>query len=140
MTEPLLSADIDKLFASGARVRARVEVPSGAPVTILFGASGSGKTTVLRVVAGLERLTAGRVVFRNTVWTDKQTLAQGIADMHVNRWVLMGMINVFLLVCGFFIPPAAIILTSAAEAAAWRDAITVPTRYAPSSYARQRKV
>jgi tripartite ATP-independent transporter DctM subunit len=40
----------------------------------------------------------------------KQTLAHAIADMHVNRWVLMGMINVFLLVCGFFIPPAAIIL------------------------------
>ena len=39
-----------------------------------------------------------------------QTLAQAIADMHVNRWVLMGMINLFLLVCGFFIPPAAIIL------------------------------
>jgi len=39
-----------------------------------------------------------------------QTLAQAIADMHANRWVLMGMINVFLLVCGFFIPPAAIIL------------------------------
>ena len=39
-----------------------------------------------------------------------QTLAQAIAEMHVNRWVLMGLINVFLLVCGFFIPPAAIIL------------------------------
>jgi C4-dicarboxylate transporter, DctM subunit len=39
-----------------------------------------------------------------------QTLAQAIADMHVNKWVLMLMINVFLLVCGFFIPPAAIIL------------------------------
>ncbi|HXZ49091.1 MAG TPA: TRAP transporter large permease subunit, partial [Usitatibacter sp.] len=39
-----------------------------------------------------------------------QTLAQAIADMHVNRWALMGLINVFLLVCGFFIPPAAIIL------------------------------
>ncbi|HKT19013.1 MAG TPA: TRAP transporter large permease [Stellaceae bacterium] len=39
-----------------------------------------------------------------------QTLAQGIADMHANRWVLMLMINIFLLVCGFFIPPAAIIL------------------------------
>jgi len=39
-----------------------------------------------------------------------QTLAQAIADMHVNRWVLMGLINVFLIVCGFFIPPAAIIL------------------------------
>jgi tripartite ATP-independent transporter DctM subunit len=39
-----------------------------------------------------------------------QTLAQAVADMHVNRWVLMAVINVFLLVCGFFIPPAAIIL------------------------------
>ncbi len=39
-----------------------------------------------------------------------QTLAQGIADLHVNRWVLMLLINLFLLVCGFFIPPAAIIL------------------------------
>jgi len=39
-----------------------------------------------------------------------QTLAQAIADMQVNRWVLMAMINVFLLICGFFIPPAAVIL------------------------------
>lgn len=39
-----------------------------------------------------------------------QTLAQGIADLHVNRWALMFLINIFLLVCGFFIPPAAIIL------------------------------
>jgi tripartite ATP-independent transporter DctM subunit len=42
-----------------------------------------------------------------------QTLAQSIADMHANKWVLMGLINVFLLVCGFFIPPAAIILMTA---------------------------
>src|SRR5271166_6072447 len=39
-----------------------------------------------------------------------QMLAQAIADAHFNRWVLMGMINLFLLVSGFFIPPAAIIL------------------------------
>src|ERR1044072_5738604 len=39
-----------------------------------------------------------------------QTLAQAIAEMHVNKWGLMLLINVFLLVCGFFIPPAAIIL------------------------------
>src|SRR4249920_1842378 len=39
-----------------------------------------------------------------------QTLAQAITELHVNRWVLMGLINVFLIVCGFFIPPAAIIL------------------------------
>src|SRR5215212_4814554 len=42
-----------------------------------------------------------------------QTLAQAIADMHVNRWVLMLLINLFLLVAGFFIPPAAIILMTA---------------------------
>ena len=39
-----------------------------------------------------------------------QILAQAIADMELNRWVLMALINMFLLVCGFFIPPAAIIL------------------------------
>ncbi len=42
-----------------------------------------------------------------------QTLAQAIADMHANKWVLMALINLFLLVCGFFIPPAAIILMTA---------------------------
>jgi C4-dicarboxylate transporter, DctM subunit len=42
-----------------------------------------------------------------------QTLAHAIADMHVNRWALMLLINVFLLVCGFFIPPAAVILMTA---------------------------
>ena len=39
-----------------------------------------------------------------------QTLAQAIADLNVNRWVLMALINLFLLVSGCFIPPAAIIL------------------------------
>ena len=39
-----------------------------------------------------------------------QTLAQSIADLHANKWLLMLLINIFLLVCGFFIPPAAIIL------------------------------
>ncbi len=42
-----------------------------------------------------------------------QTLAQTIAELDVNRWVLMGLINVFLLVCGCFIPPAGIILMTA---------------------------
>jgi tripartite ATP-independent transporter DctM subunit len=39
-----------------------------------------------------------------------QTLATAIAELDVNRWVLMGLINLFLLVAGCFIPPAAIIL------------------------------
>jgi tripartite ATP-independent transporter DctM subunit len=42
-----------------------------------------------------------------------QTLAQAIADLNVNRWVLMGLINVFLLVAGCFVPPAGIILMTA---------------------------
>jgi len=39
-----------------------------------------------------------------------QSLAAGIAGMDIDRWVLMGLINLFLLVSGCFIPPAAIIL------------------------------
>jgi C4-dicarboxylate transporter DctM subunit len=42
-----------------------------------------------------------------------QTLAQGIADSGFNPWVLMLMINLFLLVAGCFIPPAGIILMTA---------------------------
>jgi len=39
-----------------------------------------------------------------------QTLATAIAELEVNRWVLMALINLFLLIAGCFIPPAAIIL------------------------------
>ena len=42
-----------------------------------------------------------------------QAVAQTIAALDVNVWVLMLLINIFLLVCGFFIPPAAIILMTA---------------------------
>ena len=42
-----------------------------------------------------------------------QTLAQAIADMQVNKWVLMACINVFLLVTGCFVPPAGVILMTA---------------------------
>ncbi len=39
-----------------------------------------------------------------------QSLAQGIVAMQVNRWVIMLMINILLLVAGCFLPPVAIIL------------------------------
>ncbi len=39
-----------------------------------------------------------------------QSVANIIAEMNVNRWVLMAMINMFLLVAGFFLPPVAVIL------------------------------
>ena len=42
-----------------------------------------------------------------------QTIAQAIADAGLNEWVLMGTINLFLLVAGFFLPPVAVILMTA---------------------------
>src|SRR5699024_2499654 len=42
-----------------------------------------------------------------------QTLAAGIADMEINRWLLMALINIFLLVCGMFLPPVAVIVMTA---------------------------
>ena len=42
-----------------------------------------------------------------------QSIAGYIAELQVNRWVLMGMVNLFLLVAGFFLPPVAVILMAA---------------------------
>lgn len=42
-----------------------------------------------------------------------QSVAEWIAGLEVNRWVLMAIINLFLLVAGFFLPPVAVILMSA---------------------------
>jgi tripartite ATP-independent transporter DctM subunit len=42
-----------------------------------------------------------------------QSLALWIADLEVNRWILMGCVNIFLLIAGFFLPPVAVILMTA---------------------------
>ncbi len=42
-----------------------------------------------------------------------QSVAEYIAGLDVNRWVLMFMINIFLLVAGFFLPPVAVIVMTA---------------------------
>jgi tripartite ATP-independent transporter DctM subunit len=42
-----------------------------------------------------------------------QSVAEWIAALEVNRWVLMGIVNLFLLVAGFFLPPVAVILMTA---------------------------
>ena len=41
------------------------------------------------------------------------SIAAWISDLDVNRWVLMGIVNLFLLVAGFFLPPVAVILMAA---------------------------
>jgi tripartite ATP-independent transporter DctM subunit len=42
-----------------------------------------------------------------------QSVAEWIAGLEVSRWVLLGAINVFLLVAGFFLPPVAVIVMTA---------------------------
>ena len=41
-------------------------------MTVLFGPSGAGKTTILRSLAGLERPNTGRIRFGEEVWFDAQ--------------------------------------------------------------------
>ncbi|PKP63217.1 MAG: C4-dicarboxylate ABC transporter, partial [Alphaproteobacteria bacterium HGW-Alphaproteobacteria-8] len=45
--------------------------------------------------------------------TITQSVAGWIGGLDVNRWTLMAVINVFLLVAGFFLPPVAVILMTA---------------------------
>ncbi|NQV56026.1 MAG: TRAP transporter large permease [Rhodospirillales bacterium] len=42
-----------------------------------------------------------------------QSVAESIVGLEVNKWVMMGIINLFLLVAGFFLPPVAVILMTA---------------------------
>lgn len=44
----------------------------GKGITVLFGASGSGKTSVLRCVAGLERAASGLVRIGDALWQDDE--------------------------------------------------------------------
>ena len=42
-----------------------------------------------------------------------QSIAEWIAALSLNRWALLALINVFLLIAGFFLPPVAVILMTA---------------------------
>jgi tripartite ATP-independent transporter DctM subunit len=56
---------------------------------------------------------AGVFSFMLSSLTVTQSVATMISELDVNRWVLMGVINLFLLVAGFFLPPVAVILMAA---------------------------
>jgi len=60
LNKPRLNLDLD------------IELPSTG-VTALFGQSGAGKTTILRIIAGLEPTQQGVLRFMGQVWQDKTT-------------------------------------------------------------------
>jgi molybdate transport system ATP-binding protein len=70
---PALLADFERRFPGGPTIAAALELPAdGPPVTVLFGPSGAGKTTILRCLAGLERPDRGRIAFDGEIWFDSE--------------------------------------------------------------------
>ncbi|HZR21900.1 MAG TPA: ABC transporter ATP-binding protein [Verrucomicrobiae bacterium] len=70
-----MSADLHATFRKSYPAGPRIEVEdlkTAGPgtTTVLFGASGSGKTTVLRCLAGLERPEQGIIRFGDELWLD----------------------------------------------------------------------
>jgi molybdate transport system ATP-binding protein len=66
-----LKASFSKRFGDGPEIRLRdFELAEGAGITVLFGPSGVGKTTVLRCLAGLEKPDAGTIQVDGQVWVD----------------------------------------------------------------------
>jgi molybdate transport system ATP-binding protein len=64
-----LEASFVKRFTDGLQIQVEALRTSGpGSTTVLFGASGSGKTTVLRCVAGLERPEEGEIRFGEETW------------------------------------------------------------------------
>jgi molybdate transport system ATP-binding protein len=64
-----LRARFERRFAGGPTIAPEFEAPAGA-VSVLFGPSGAGKTTVLRCLAGLERPDAGSIRLSESAWFD----------------------------------------------------------------------
>ena len=72
MTTGLEASFVNRL-SGGPEVRVEgLQTPEPARITVLFGASGAGKTTTLRCLAGLERPDEGRIQLGDTTWVDVQ--------------------------------------------------------------------
>ncbi len=83
LAEPHLEVDFRHRIGS---LQMDVAFRTGAPWTVLFGASGSGKSTILRVVAGLERADEGRLAVRGEVIADSGNGICAPAHERPVRW------------------------------------------------------
>lgn len=73
-----LNVEVRKRHAGGPEIVAALRLPLGThSVTVLFGPSGAGKTTVLRLIAGLDTPDAGSIRCGDEVWYD------GARGMHM---------------------------------------------------------
>lgn len=77
-------------------------------VSIIFGSAMRESVMIMMIMAAAELF-----AFALSSLYITQSVAEVIAGLDVNRWVLMGIINVFLLVCGMFLPPIAVIVMTA---------------------------
>jgi molybdate transport system ATP-binding protein len=68
----MLNARITKQLGSGNGHALTIEVTvrAGSGVTVLFGSSGAGKTSILRAIAGIIRPDEGRIMLGETVFFD----------------------------------------------------------------------
>lgn len=78
------------------------------PVANIFGSAMRESVMIMMIMAAAELF-----AFALSSLFITQTVAAAIADMEVNRWALLAIINVFLLVAGMFLPPVAVIVMTA---------------------------
>lgn len=78
------------------------------PIIDIFSATMRESVMIMMIMASAELF-----AFALSSLFITQSVAASIAGLDVNRWVLMGLINLFLLVAGMFLPPVAIIVMSA---------------------------
>ncbi|MCC2596603.1 TRAP transporter large permease [Pusillimonas sp. MFBS29] len=78
------------------------------PFVGIFGSAMRESVMIMMIMASAELF-----AFALSSLYITQSLATAIAALEINRWALMGLINVFLLVSGMFLPPVAIIVMSA---------------------------
>lgn len=77
-------------------------------ITNIFGSAMRESVMIMMILAAAELF-----AFALSSLFITQTVATTIAGLDVNPWVLMAIINVFLLVAGMFLPPVAVIVMTA---------------------------